>query len=210
MRSRGLVADQPPRRSIFRGSEMADNSHFKLGSDAPSGNTSAGGNKSAENKMSGSESDSLSNLPSDRKTGSSSGRKSSKRKPSGDTSACGSGTTEPQERLILRNGPEKGSGLFDYTADDQRQFRPAPVSTAAYPTAQAAPHMVKKPNPPGTAQIHDQSIQRGLGGEMHQIAAPDGEVLTTALGVPICFSAQVKSPRCLCAFQRLRAPKAPL
>jgi hypothetical protein len=68
-------------------------------------------------------------------------------------------------------GRRKVPVFFDYTAGDQGKFSPAPVSTAAYPTAQAAPHMAKKPNPPGTAQIHDQSMQGCLGGEMHQIAA---------------------------------------
>jgi len=38
---------------------------------------------------------------------------------------------------------------------------------------------------PGTATIHDQKLVRGDGGELHQIAAEGGAVLTTAQGGPV-------------------------
>ncbi len=40
-------------------------------------------------------------------------------------------------------------------------------------------------NPDKAAQIDDQQVNRGHGGEIHQIAADDRETLTTAQGIPI-------------------------
>jgi catalase len=41
-------------------------------------------------------------------------------------------------------------------------------------------------NSPGKpATIHDRKLQRGEGGELHQVAEGDGPILTTAQGVPV-------------------------
>ncbi|TGS19191.1 catalase [Mesorhizobium sp. M2E.F.Ca.ET.209.01.1.1] len=48
--------------------------------------------------------------------------------------------------------------------------------------------MPKKASPAGAtavAEIHDQELVRGSGGELHQVAEGDAEVQTTALGTPI-------------------------
>ena len=46
--------------------------------------------------------------------------------------------------------------------------------------------MAKTPSSPGkTATIHDQKLHRGEGGELHQHAGGDTDVMTTAHGVPI-------------------------
>ncbi|TGR39032.1 catalase, partial [Mesorhizobium sp. M8A.F.Ca.ET.198.01.1.1] len=48
--------------------------------------------------------------------------------------------------------------------------------------------MPKKASPADTtavAEIHDQELVRGNGGELHQVAEGDAEVQTTALGTPI-------------------------
>ncbi|SOC83028.1 catalase [Ensifer adhaerens] len=42
-----------------------------------------------------------------------------------------------------------------------------------------------KPHKLGTAKIHDQNMQRGQGGELHQVAEGDALVLTTAQGGPV-------------------------
>lgn len=42
-----------------------------------------------------------------------------------------------------------------------------------------------KPHKLGTARIHDQNMQRGQGGELHQVAEGDALVLTTAQGGPV-------------------------
>ncbi len=42
-----------------------------------------------------------------------------------------------------------------------------------------------KPSTQDTATIHDQQLHRGAGGELHQIAADSGDVLTTAQGGPV-------------------------
>lgn len=41
------------------------------------------------------------------------------------------------------------------------------------------------PSPRKPATIHDQKLERGKGGELHQIAEGDGPVLTTAQGAPV-------------------------
>ena len=51
--------------------------------------------------------------------------------------------------------------------------------------------MTKRPKASGTndsrsvVTIHDQTLERGSGGELHQVAGPDTPVMTTAQGGPI-------------------------
>jgi catalase len=45
--------------------------------------------------------------------------------------------------------------------------------------------MPARDDKPATAKIHDQKLQRGNGGELHQVAAEDKEQLTTSQGAPV-------------------------